>query len=222
MRRGKMSRIHFNRSLKKKTIVLFSMLMVVLAVGAINGRISQKNDLTASKDYVSYEKEMIDEHDGEVLVDSIHLAGMSGSSPLDAEDGETEMESAIVITSDDISDIKSADVYFEEMRATIDMDRGEILSMLTSLIAESDSGPDTDNATKQKLRIIEYMNTEKVIENLIVNKGFSDALVVLTDTSVNVSVNKQELTKSDVAKIMDVVIRETGRSADQIVIQNKY
>ena len=73
-----------------------------------------------------------------------------------------------------------------------------------------------------KLKIIEYMNTEKVIENLIVNKGFAEAFVVMTDTSVNVTVNKEELTQSDVAKIMDVVLRETKRPADQIVIQNKY
>jgi hypothetical protein len=35
-------------------------------------------------------------------------------------------------------------------------------------------------------------------------------------------VKKEELTQSDVAKILDVVKRETGRAADQIVIQNKY
>lgn len=94
--------------------------------------------------------------------------------------------------------------------------------MLTSVIEESDPGPEKDNATQQKLKIIEYMNTEKVIENLIENKGFAEAFVVMTDTSVNVTVNKEELTQSDVAKIMDVVIRETKRPADQIVIQNKF
>lgn len=216
-----MSRIRFNRGLKKKTLILLSMLVVVLAVGVINGKLSEKQDLSASNDYVDYEEQIIDEHDGEVLVDSISLEVLPGASPAVGEEEPIE-ESAVVITSDDISDIANADSFFAERRATMDMDRSEILSMLTTVISESSSDPDKENATKQKLRIIEYMNTEKVVENLIVNKGFAEAFVVMTDSSVNVSINKEELSQSDVAKIMDVVIRETGRTADQIVIQNKY
>jgi stage III sporulation protein AH len=131
-------------------------------------------------------------------------------------------ENAVVITSDDVSELANVTTYFDEIRATIDMDRNEIISMLTDVIAETKEGPEKNNATQQKLQIIEYMNAEKVMENLIENKGFTDALVIMTDTSVNVTVNKQELTQSDVAKIMDIVIRETNRTASQIVIQSKY
>ena len=216
-----MSRFYMNKSLRKKTLILLSMLFVVLAIGVINNRLAERDALTASEDYVNYEQEQIDEHDGEVLVDSIKLSAVPGTSPEENSEEPTE-ESAVVITSDDIADLESADAYFAEIRANMDMDRNEILSMLTTVIAESDEGPEKDNATQQKLRIIEYMNTEKVMENLIVNKGFAEAFVIMTDTSVNVTVNKEELTQSDVAKIMDVVMRETGRSADQIVIQHKY
>ena len=44
----------------------------------------------------------------------------------------------------------------------------------------------------------------------------------MSDNAVNVTVNKQELTKSDVAKICDIIMRETGREASEIVIQSKY
>ena len=158
----------------------------------------------------------MDERDGQVLVDSINITSLPGTSQ------EASTESAIVITSDDIDELRNTDSYFAEIRATIDMDRNEIISMLTDVIAEADEGPEKNNATQQKLKIIEYMNSEKVIENLIENKGFADALVIMTDTSVNVTVNKQDLTQSDVAKILDIVIRETNRKADQIVIQSKY
>ncbi len=213
-----MSRFYMNKGLRKKTLILLSMLLVVLAIGVINGRLAEKDVMTASEEYVDYEIQEMDEHDGEVLVDSINISAAPGTSA-DAN-VEASVESAVVITSDDTEDIKNADAFFAEIRATIDMDRNEILSMLTSVIAES-SGAEKDNATKQKLRIIEYMNTEKVIESLIVNKGFAEAFVIMTDTSVNVTVNKGELTQSDVAKIIDVVMRETGRPANQVVIQNK-
>ncbi|HPO03965.1 MAG TPA: SpoIIIAH-like family protein [Bacillota bacterium] len=213
-----MSRFYMNKGLRKKTLILLSMLLVVLAIGVINGRLAEKDVMTASEEYVDYEIQEMDEHDGEVLVDSINISAAPGTSA-DAN-VEASVESAVVITSDDTEDIKNADAFFAEIRATIDMDRNEILSMLTSVIAES-SGAEKENATKQKLRIIEYMNTEKVIESLIVNKGFAEAFVIMTDTSVNVTVNKGELTQSDVAKIIDVVMRETGRPANQVVIQNK-
>lgn len=216
-----MNRFHMNKSLRKKTLILLSMLFVVLAIGVINNRLAERDALTASEDYVNYEQEQIDEHDGEVLVDSIQLSAVPGTSPDENSEAPIE-ESAVVITSDDLTELESADAYFAEIRATMDMDRGEILSMLTTVIAESDAGPEKDNATQQKLRIIEYMNTEKVMENLIVNKGFAEAFVIMTDTSVNVTVNKEDLSQSDVAKIIDVVIRETGRSAEQVVIQHKY
>ncbi|MFA5637174.1 MAG: SpoIIIAH-like family protein [Anaerovoracaceae bacterium] len=216
-----MNRFHMNKSLRKKTLILLSMLFVVLAIGVINNRLAERDALTASEDYVNYEQEQIDEHDGEVLVDSIQLSSVPGTSPDENSEAPIE-ESAVVITSDDLTELESADAYFAEIRATMDMDRGEILSMLTTVIAESDAGPEKDNATQQKLRIIEYMNTEKVMENLIVNKGFAEAFVIMTDTSVNVTVNKEDLSQSDVAKIIDVVIRETGRSAEQVVIQHKY
>ncbi len=66
------------------------------------------------------------------------------------------------------------------------------------------------------------MNRENEMENLIENKGFAEALVIITDTSVNISVKKQELSQADVAKIMDIAIRETGRKAEEIVIQSKF
>ena len=94
--------------------------------------------------------------------------------------------------------------------------------MLTYVIEESKDGPEKNNATQQKLKIIDYMNKEKTVESLIENKGFPETLVLMTDNSVNVTVNKQELTQSDVAKIYDIVMRETGRNAGQIVIQSKF
>ncbi len=66
-----------------------------------------------------------------------------------------------------------------------------------------------------------YMDTERALENLIRSKGFSDAFVIITDKSVNITVQSEQLTEQDVAKILDVAMRETGRSADEIVVQAK-
>ena len=158
--------------------------------------------------------------DANAVVDTI--AGVDQNSDAAAATGAS-IDSSMIVISDDISELANADTYYEEARATINMDRNQVISMLTDVIEETkDGSAEKNNATQQKLKIIDYMNKEKVIENLIKNKGFTDALVLMTDNSVNVTVNKQEITQSDVAKICDIVIRETGRDVSQIVIQSKY
>lgn len=136
--------------------------------------------------------------------------------------GENAGTTSETVTSDDISELDNADTYFDEVRATLNMDRNQIISMLTDVIAEAESESEKDNAAAQKLKIIDYMDKEQLIEKLIDTKGLPSCLVLISDNAVNVTVNKQDLTQSDAAKICDIVMRETGRDAGQIVIQSKF
>ncbi|MGI6727802.1 MAG: SpoIIIAH-like family protein [Anaerovoracaceae bacterium] len=218
-----MSRFHMSRNYKKKTLILLGMLALIVSVGVVNNKMAERESLSASTDYVNYELEQMDQHDGEVLVDSIQLSSVPGTKDNNEEKNDKDkINKSAVVTSDDVQELSNTTTYFDEIRATINMDRNEIISMLTNVIAEAEEGAEKNNATQQKLKIIDYMNSEKVMENLIENKGFADALVVMTDSSVNVTVNKQNLSQSDVAKIMDIVMRETNRPANQIVIQSKF
>lgn len=199
---------------KKKMAVLCGMLAMVICVGAVNSRLSDQEDLSVSAGYEEYEMSRL-EHDGEVLVDSVNVTELPGT-------GETEGGETSVVTSDNVAELENADTYFGEVRASVTMDRSEIISMLTEVINELPDGAEKNNATEQKLKIIDYMNKENEIESLIENKGFPEALVIITDTSVNVSVKKQELSQTDIAKIMDITMRETGRKAEEIIIQSKF
>jgi len=220
--------------MKHKKIMLVSMLVLIVAIGVVNNKLNNEQELSASAGYTDYEMDQMNLHDGDVLVDSLNVTSVPGTSSGSGVDANTDpsaegqssgaaIDSSMIVLSDDVSELANADAYFEEARATINMDRNQVISMLTDVIEETKDGTaEKNNATQQKLKIINYMNTEKVVENLIRNKGFTDALVLMTDNSVNVTVNKQEITQSDVAKICDIVMRETGREAGQIVIQSKY
>ncbi len=150
-------------------------------------------------------------HDGDVLVDSLNIS----DDEVSPEKNETES-----VASDDGVE-KNADKTFEEERASITLDRNEVIAMLTDTVAQADTEAEKKNATEQKLKIIKYMDQEQIIEKLIKTKELPEALVIITDNSVNVTVSTQELLRSDVAKIYDIVMRETGRDAGQIVVQNK-
>jgi len=192
---------------KRKKIVFAGALALVLSLGVV-ATMNSNNEIR--------------HHDGDVLVDSLNISAAPKQGNSDSVNTISPLEDTALVTSDDISELKNVDTYFEEVRATINMDRNQIISMLTDVIAQAESSAEKENATNQKLKIIDYMDKEKMIENLIETKGLPECLVLMTDNAINVTVNKQDLTQSDVAKICDIIMRETGRSASQIVIQSKF
>lgn len=215
---------------KKKTVIL-GLCVCLLCAAALSLGITAKNAeaaKAANVEYVNDDNSEILPHDGDVLVDSLKLTKISGDGSAGAdggtadENGVTSSAVSETVTSDDISELQNPDTYFEEVRATVNMDRNQIISMLSDVIADAESETEKENATAQKLKIIDYMDKEQLIEKLIDTKGLPACLVLISDNAVNVTVNKQDLAQSDVAKICDIVMRETGRDAGQIVIQSKF
>lgn len=135
-------------------------------------------------------------HDGEVLVDSLAVS----------EEEETASN-----TGD-----------FESMRAQLELERNKLIATLDSTINNSSNEGEKSNASEEKKRIMDYMETELAIESMIDSKGLPDSFVLITESSISVTVDQQELDTNTVAKICDIVMRETGKSADKIIIQSKY
>ena len=65
-----------------------------------------------------------------------------------------------------------------------------------------------------------YTLTEAQIENLVVAKGYSQCVAFLSDGSISVVVSgvTDGLADTDVAKIGEIVMEQTGLKADQIKI----
>lgn len=210
-------------NVKKHKKVLSGIFVVALCLGivtAVGGVFPSPDSVKSSQD--------IPEHDGDVLVDSINIR-----EETKAEDKTSQKETAAkksakkekdsqLVTSDDVEDLKNSDTYFEEMRATINMDRNQVISMLTDAESAAQNDTEKESANQQKLKLLQYMEQEQNVENAIKAKGLPQCLVLITDNGVNVTVNKQDLNQSDVAKICDVVMRETGKKAPEIVIQSKF
>nr|WP_315019667.1 SpoIIIAH-like family protein [uncultured Aminipila sp.] len=213
-----------NKVSKKKKLALFGLLGLVLCLAAVNQSLNKEQTLKTSAEYTNYEQQEMLEHDGDVLVDSLNIKAVAGNEAVSGAGISSTSNSGItskVVTSDDVAELDNTDTYFGEIRDTIDSDRNQVISMLTDVVAETDNAVEKENATQQKLKIIGYMEKEKTIESLISAKGLPECLVLLTDNAVNVTVNKEQLDQADVAKICDIVIRETSRPANQIIIQSK-
>lgn len=193
---------------KKFKIVLAAAVLCLGVIGAAGTAI----------DNLSKEAAEIPEHDGDILVDSLNVqtdAGEKTESSSDQEDTE-------LVTSDDISDIQQGDTYFQEMRATIDLDRNEMIAMYTDAETTASTDSEKKNAAEKKNKLLDNMQKEKDVESAITAKGLPECFVLITDSGANVTVNKQELNSTDVAKICDIVMRETGLAASEIIIQSKF
>ncbi len=189
----------------KKRILILSVVLVISVISIINYRLQNENTLETSADFIAYEEKQLQDMKENLVV---------GEKVETEEDQSISVEASIQDDQDD---------YFGESKAAINMDRNKIISMLTEIIENREVDSESKNkATEQKLQIIEYMKHERIIENLLNNKGFEEVLILITDNSVNITVNKDTLNKSDIAKILDIVMRETGRPFEQIIIQTKH
>ena len=112
--------------------------------------------------------------------------------------------------------------YFIESKLERDKKRGEMVTSLNNIINDRNTNEETRaEALNIKLNTITNTEKETFVENMIVAKGFDDAIVYLSDQSINIVVNSEKLTEKDVAQIVDIVKRETDIAMDDIIIMNR-
>ena len=74
------------------------------------------------------------------------------------------------------------------------------------------------SATDAYMKLTENMELETEAETVLMAKGFSDVMVTINDTSVDVLVGKESITEEEKAQIEDVVVRKTGCTIDMLTI----
>ena len=72
------------------------------------------------------------------------------------------------------------------------------------------------------VQMTEISEKETAAESLLAAKGFSDAVVSITDEQADVIVGASELSDANRAQIEDIVTRKTGVAAQNIVINPVY
>ena len=117
-----------------------------------------------------------------------------------------------------VSSLGTGTSFFEAYREERDSVRTEELAYLDAIVAQGADEATLSDAQNQKLDLITCMEAELNSENLIRAKGFENVIVSMHKGSVNVIVDGQTLTDEQVAQILDIVLRETGESAQNIKV----
>ncbi len=204
------------RIFKKNQIIIAALAVMIAAAGYLNysGRLfSEEEDAQeANADLASQELLDISEED---------LASASGdieSQDSEAEDGSVEgTPGEAVMTSGEVSGVVAeAKVTREQVRAK---NKESLLEIIDN---ENLSDEQKQEAVNQMVAMTEIAEKEAAAETLLASKGFSEAVVSLTDESADVVVNAAELSDANRAQIEDIVTRKTGVAAENVVITPVY
>lgn len=108
--------------------------------------------------------------------------------------------------------------FFVSFRNDRETTREQEIAYLDAVITQGADADTLADAQQQKLAIVDSMEKELTIESLIKAKGFHDAAVTLHKGSINVILEAETLSDEQVAQVLDIIIRETGESADNVKI----
>lgn len=114
------------------------------------------------------------------------------------------------------------DDYFASSKLQRDTMYSQSLSSYQKMIDSTEiSAEQKAIAQNEIIKINNQKNAIMIMENLITAKGFKDVVIFINQDSVNVVVKADKLNTEDVAKIQNIVSRETNTEIGNIHITNK-
>lgn len=124
-----------------------------------------------------------------------------------------------IISSSANSGTVTAGNFFTTYRTDRTDTRNQEIMYLDAIISSSSASAESKTAAEaKKANLIALMDSELVIEGLIKAKGFEDVIVSSSATNINCIVKSAELTKAEVAQIVDVIKAQTNFDIDNIKI----
>ena len=148
-------------------------------------------------------KDDTEEADGEELADA--------SVDQDGEPIDSDSVGEAVLTSGSVT-LSQAKLNREQTRSKA---KETLLEIVNNESLSEDAKKD---AVSKMLSMTERMEKENAAETQLAAKGFADAIVSISDDSVDVTVSTKELTDKQRTQIEDIITRKTGCKLNQIVI----
>ena len=110
--------------------------------------------------------------------------------------------------------------YFATARLSRKQARDNAISMLKDASTDENADQSVWNEASQTLQVLAgYTVAESQIENLVTAKGYTDCVAFMGAESISVVVEDEDgLDATDVARIMDIVVQETGYAPNQIKV----
>ena len=115
--------------------------------------------------------------------------------------------------------LTNASVTLSQAKLNREQTRSKAKEMLLEIInSESLSEDAKKDAVDKMISMTEQMEKETAAETQLAAKGFQDAIVSISDESVDVTLSIETLTDTQRTQIEDIIMRKTGCELQNIVI----
>ena len=198
---------------KKNQMIIAALAVMIAAAGYRNysGRLfGDKDDAQkmsaelANQELLDISEEDLASADGEIK---------SQDSETEGEEGQEGTPGEAVLTSGE------ANAVVAQAKMTREQVRAKNKETLQQIIDNKElSNEQKKDAVSQMVKVTEMSEKEAAAETLLASKGFTDAVVSISDESTDVVVNAKDLNEASRAQITDIVTRKTGVSAESVVI----
>ena len=189
------------RLFKKNQIIIATLAVMIAVAGYLNysGRLfGEADESTTEANADLANQELLDISQEDIESNDSEIEGTPGEAVLTSSSAQTT--------------VAQAKVTREQVRAQ----NKETLQAIIDNTNLSDA--EKQDAVAQMVEITEMTEQEAAIETLMASKGFSEAVVSLTNDSADVVVKADELTDANRAQIEDIVTRKTDIAPENIVI----
>lgn len=224
--------------IKRNQVVVTALAVMIAAAGYLNFQENKQAEgtqtamqLTEEGDYTAIVEEdyaaLPDDLSAEETLDPVTAEVTAGTaSTAGTQIGETAEASTTTgdgtaVFANAATSSDAATQYFAEAKLDREQSRAKQKDILTEMLNNENVSEDQKTVCSDSmLELQQRIEKETAAEAMIEAKGFSDAYVRIDDDTVDVVVNKENLTDQEVAQIEDIVKRKTGYRADQIRISS--
>ena len=185
---------------------------MIAAAGYLNysGRLFGENEETQQTNAELANQELLDISEEDL---------QSASGDIESQDSDTEGSDMDGTPGEAVLTSGNADAVVAEAKVTREQVRAKNKEALQEIIDnENLSDEQKKDAVAQMVSMTEITEKEAAAETLLASKGFSDAVVSISEDSADVVISAKELTEANRAQITDIVTRKTGVAAENIVI----
>ena len=198
--------------LKKNQMIIAALAIMIAAAGYLNysGRLFGENEETQQTNAELANQELLDISEEDL---------QSASGDIESQDSDAEGSDMDGTPGEAVLTSGNADAVVAEAKVTREQVRAKNKEALQEIIDnENLSDEQKKDAVAQMVGMTEITEKEAAAETLLASKGFSDAVVSISEDSADVVISAKELTEANRAQITDIVTRKTGVAAENIVI----
>lgn len=216
---------------QKNQIAITALAIMIAVAGYLNFTEQSTSKDGTKKTAGSVETiDTMDISDGDSLIKEKADAGQTADNTANNAEGNTAAksktdakEAQTAASSETIGGAVLTQAQVSEYVAGARMEREQTHSKtkesLNEIINSNSVSEDAKKEAVDKLtELADIMEKENATEQLLASKGFENAVVSISDDSVDVVLNYEELSSADRAQIEDIVTRKTGYSVSQLVI----